>query len=74
MKAAALVLLAASLACSAQGRPDPAAAMAEQREAMARLAFMDGTWRGPASTTLPSGGTHDITQTERIGPVLGGTV
>jgi hypothetical protein len=72
--AAALLLLAASLACSAQGRPDPAAVMAEQREAMARLAFMDGVWRGQASTALPSGGTHDIVQTERIGALLGGTV
>ena len=71
---AAAVLLAASLACSAQERPDPAATMAAQREAMAPLAFMDGVWRGPASTTLPSGSTHDITQTERIGSLLGGTV
>jgi hypothetical protein len=71
---AALLLFAVSLGCSAQGRPDPAALMAEQRDAMAKLAFMDGVWRGPASTTLPSGGKHDITQTERIGPLLGGTV
>jgi hypothetical protein len=41
---------------------------------MAKLAFMDGVWRGPASTTRPSGDKHEITQTERIGPLLGGTV
>jgi hypothetical protein len=72
MKAAAALLMTVALA--AQERPDPAALMAAQREAMAKLAFMDGVWRGPASTTRPSGEKHDITQTERIGPLLGGVV
>ena len=72
MKTAAWLLLPVALACSAQERPDPAALMAAQREAMARLAFMDGVGRGTASTTLPSGQKHDITQTDRIGPLLGG--
>lgn len=57
-----------------QGRPDPAAVIKAQREAMAPLAFMDGVWRGPASTILPSGEKHDVTQTERIGPFLDGSV
>ena len=35
---------------------------------------MDGIWRGPASTLLPSGEKHAITQTERIGPFLDGSV
>ena len=48
--------------------------MAAQREALAKLSFMDGDWRGPASTLLPNGTTHAITQTERIGPLLGGTI
>lgn len=74
MKTAAAFLMTVTLACAAQERPDPAALMAAQREAMAKLAFMDGAWRGPASTTLPSGEKHDVTQTERIGPLLGGTV
>ena len=34
---------------------------------------MDGTWRGPAVTKGP-GGEHRVTQTERIGPMLGGTL
>jgi hypothetical protein len=55
-------------------RPDPAALLAAQREAMAPLAFMDGVWRGPAWTLLPSGEKHTITQTERIGPFLDGAV
>jgi hypothetical protein len=66
------LLFAATAA--AQDRPDPAALMAAQREAMATFAFMDGVWRGPATTVLPSGEKHAITQTERIGPFLGGTV
>ena len=59
---AAAILLTAAIACNAQDRPDPATIQAAQREAMASLAFMDGVWRGPASTTLASGDKHDITQ------------
>jgi hypothetical protein len=62
------------LPASAQGRPDPAVLIAAQREGMARLAFMDGVWRGSAWTTLPSGEKHTITQTERVGPFLDGSV
>lgn len=57
-----------------QGRPDPATLIAAQREAMRRLSIMDGVWRGPAWTVLPSGEKHNITQTERIGPFLDGSV
>jgi len=71
---AASLLTLVALTAFAQERPDPAALMAAQREAMAKLAFMDGVWRGPASTARPSGDRHEITQTERIGPLLGGTV
>jgi len=58
----------------AQGRPDPAKVIAAQREALRKLSFMDGVWRGDASTVLPSGEKHGITQTERIGPFLDGSV
>lgn len=57
-----------------QGRPDPAKLLSAQKEAMARLSFMDGVWRGSAWTLLPSGEKHTITQTERIGPFLDGSV
>lgn len=56
------------------GRPDAKALMKAQREAMAPLAFMDGAWRGEASTILPSGEKRTVTQTERVGPFLGDTV
>jgi hypothetical protein len=41
---------------------------------MVRLAYMDGVWRGPAWTIQPSGEKHSVTQTERIGPFLDGSV
>lgn len=72
---APLIMMAAiSSPALAQGRPDPAVLIAAQREAMLSLAFMDGVWRGTAWTILPSGEKHQITQTERIGPFLDGSV
>ena len=41
---------------------------------MAPLAFMDGVWRGQAWTILESGEKRTVTQTERIGPFLDGSV
>ena len=72
-----IALLVALGACSlsmAQGRPDPATVIAAQREAMRKLSYMDGIWRGTAWTIRPSGEKHTITQTERIGPFLDGSV
>ena len=71
-----LLVLAAGAASPAfaQGRPDPAKLIAAQKEAMAAFSAMDGVWRGPAWTILPSGEKHNITQTERIGPFLDGSV
>lgn len=75
--AAAVVLalgLPAARFAAAQGQLDTQALLAAQRDAMRSLAFMDGVWRGPAWTLLPSGEKHNITQTERIGPFLDGSV
>ena len=69
---AAAVLLSAG-AASAQMPPDPAPRIAAQTEAMKKLSMMDGTWRGSAWTATP-GGKHELTQTERVGPLLGGAV
>jgi hypothetical protein len=41
---------------------------------MVPLAWMDGVWRGSAWTVLPSGEKRSITQTERIGPLLDGSI
>jgi len=70
----AVMVLGGAGTAPAQGRPDSKALIAAQREALEPLAFMDGVWRGPAKTTLPSGETHAVTQTERIGPFLDGSV
>jgi hypothetical protein len=69
-----IATVAMPVAVSAQERADPATLIAAQREAMAHLSVMDGVWRGPAWTILPSGQKHSITQTERIGPFLDGSI
>jgi len=70
-----LALLSASTGtASSQPGHDPAAALAAQRDALARLAVLDGTWRGTASTMLPNGEMQELTQTERVGPFLDGAV
>lgn len=72
--ALSVLAVAAPRMATGQGRPDPAALIAAQQEAMARLTAMDGVWTGPAWTLLPSGEKHELTQTERIGPFLDGSV
>ncbi|HYO99484.1 MAG TPA: hypothetical protein VER76_04795 [Pyrinomonadaceae bacterium] len=72
--ALALLLIGMMSPATGQTRPDPATLIKAQREAMQRLAMMDGVWRGTAWTILPSGEKHSITQTERIGPFLDGSV
>lgn len=41
---------------------------------MAKLSFMRGVWRGPASGMTRDGTRYEVTQTERMGPMLGGDV
>jgi hypothetical protein len=71
-----LIVIAASFAATVQGqgRPDPEVLLKAQGEAMKPLQFMDGAWRGPAWALSPSGEKHAMTQTERVGPFLGGSV
>ena len=59
---------------SAQQPPDTATLLKSERAAMAPLAMMDGVWRGSAWMLTPSGDKHTITQTERVGPFLEGSV
>ena len=42
--------------------------------AMAKLDAMKGVWKGEAKGTGPGGVPFSVTQTERIGPLLGGDV
>jgi hypothetical protein len=75
---ATLTLVAAAVlapaAVRAQGPPDPEALLSAQRTAMAPLARLDGVWRGPAWTILPNGQRVEVTQTERVGSFLDGSV
>jgi hypothetical protein len=76
MRVAPLFLAALSLTICAPAvaqPPNAAARTSAQREAMARLAIMNGIWRGPAWSLTP-GGRREVTQTERIGPFLDGSV
>ena len=72
---AVLALVFATLASApamAQA-PNGVALQAEQREKLAPLSWLDGTWRGTA--VYPSqNGPITITQTERVGPMLAGTI
>jgi hypothetical protein len=69
-----LATLALPVLAQGQGMQDPAQLIALQRDAMAPLDYMNGVWRGPAWTILPSGEKRNVTQTERIGPFLDGSV
>jgi len=63
-----MVIVGLSYVVVAQELPSTAALIAAHRDAMDRLAYMDGVWRGPAWTILTSGEKHTFTQTKRIGP------
>jgi hypothetical protein len=69
-------LLCMALAAPAHAAGDPRSAelLAAQARAMAPLSIFDGLWRGPATVTLPDGKTLQLTQTERVGSMLGGTL
>lgn len=69
---AALVLACAPATFAMAQEQNPAGTQA-QRDAMARLSFMDGEWRGTAVINSPAGRTT-LTQTERVGTHLGGSI
>jgi hypothetical protein len=66
----------------AGGSPKPAAApsvpavtpTASLVAPMAKLAFMRGVWVGPATGVGQDGKPYKVTQTERMGPMLGGDI
>lgn len=71
--AAACALALALCATPAMAQETDHAAIAQQKQAMQRFAWMFGTWRGPAKGATREG-PYTVTQTERIGPMLDGTV
>ncbi|WP_425229358.1 DUF1579 domain-containing protein [Sphingomonas sp.] len=68
---ATLALLA--LATTASSAQAPVPDVAAQRTAITALDFLDGEWTGPATAQTPNGLVH-LTQTERIGSLLAGTI
>ncbi|NJC40057.1 hypothetical protein GGQ87_000315 [Brevundimonas alba] len=71
MKLKVLATVAALLLTSTPGMAQTPAGSAA---AMDKLAFMHGVWVGPASGVNRDGSRYAVTQTERIGPLLGGEV
>jgi len=69
---AACFLIAVPAAASAQALYP--AGTAEQREAMQTLSWMDGEWVGEATVSMGPGQTSTHPHTERIGPMLGGSI
>lgn len=72
-------LAACGLACTVQAAPpqrppDAASLIQAQRAAMAPLKMMDGEWRGEAWALERSGKKIALTQTERVGPMLDGSI
>jgi hypothetical protein len=63
--------VSAAPAAAAAGPASPESRLAAQREAMKALVFMDGAWRGTVETGTAAG---RLVQTERVGPLLDGTV
>jgi hypothetical protein len=70
----ALIGLAAIVCAAPVAAQAPnAGLLAKQEAAMKALAFLDGEWRGLAQAYEP-GGVLNMTQTERSGTLLGGTI
>ncbi|MDP3803325.1 DUF1579 domain-containing protein [Brevundimonas sp.] len=68
----AAVLLAVPATVQAQAPASPNGSEA-QRAAIDRLDMLDGEWRGEATIHGPAG-TMTLTQTERVGSMLGGSI
>ncbi|QIK80518.1 DUF1579 domain-containing protein [Lysobacter sp. HDW10] len=75
MLATAAVLSLLPVVTQAEQAPPSAKAMQDaQREALKPLDFLNGIWQGNAYNIGPDGMRHEIVQTERIGPMLDGTI
>lgn len=68
-------LLAAVLSQAPVKAPLPAVTpTANKVEAMKKLEPLRGVWAGKATGSLPDGTAYEVTQVERVGPLLGGDV
>lgn len=73
LASAAVAALLSASAAVAQVPAQPAGTEA-QRQAVSALDFMDGEWRGEAVIYGPGGEAMTLTQTERVGSMLGGSI
>jgi hypothetical protein len=73
LAAAAALTIATLAAPTAHAQMADPAAIATQKSAMERLRPMLGRWRGTAVAQTP-GGPQTLTHTERVGPMLDGTL
>ena len=71
---AASAALAATAAVAQPATPPAMPDAAAQKAAINRLAMFDGTWRGEATVSMPGSPPRKLTHTERVGPMLGGTL
>jgi len=72
--AVAAALVAPVAQAQQHGRPSPQQLIAAERDALKPLAWMDGVWRGTATNVSEEGIKHVVTQAERIGPMLDGSL
>lgn len=72
--AATALFLGAPAGRAEQAKPPSKATSDAQRNAMKVLDAFNGIWRGRAYTLGEDGTRHDVVQTERIGPMLDGTL
>lgn len=68
------LVLTAGTPVLAQPVDDSAERMAAQRQAMEKVAFLDGLWRGTAVSHGYGGKVTELIQTERVGTIPDGTV
>jgi len=71
---ALLLAVSTATAGAAWAQTPQAGVQAAQREAIAKLSRMQGVWVGQASGINPDQSRYSVTQTERIGPMLDGTI
>jgi hypothetical protein len=71
---AILLLIAIASSAAADSKVQPVKPTKALADGMAKLSFMRGIWTGPASGTGMDGKPYAVTQTERMGPMLGGDV
>lgn len=73
LASAVVAVLLSATGAAAQVPAQPTGTEA-QRQALSALDFMDGEWRGEAMVQHPGGEPVTLTQTERVGAMLGGSI